>query len=949
MVKVKYGDQISEYPETSEGQTQLLADLKFYYGPDATIAWAREQGYVLGEDGWGWDQAGYGAGEGGDWDNGTNLETSAADAVFGESGFEEFTNVFQQFTEGELGFQEQMRQREAEILQNWQNMNPLEKIIGFISSSNETRSLMWDKFENDNILKDMLGNFLNMMGPELAQWAIDNPGASLNPMATSGEIEDNIQYPEGLPPELQQQYKNYSNNLKMEMVGGMTGGINWAKADITHVEKVFQYAEDIAKSKGISLEEALGKITDENSIKGMEQILKEGGRTNEINQILRQRGYTNETALFDNIRFQNIDITDAIKGAGAGQKPGMVERLKGFFGDFGKKIGPEGNAGGLLSGLGKAGGIAMKLGTVGIALFSHFAFQMFLMEEAHQQTGFEDIPLKDAYGTALNIEGGMGPAAVGIVNIMDTVTTVPGMDKVLFGMDSYADAAQYRLDERKRKLADYGLWNLQEDRMSTPDEYETYRAANMDLGLPLWDDLVKMSVAGGKDPTLTGNDLINALNEGRMDTWDLTPAQQLEVEAWKEETGGNIKYYGLGALGDQIDATVERTEGLTKTYYENWNNDTTERAHEQAAALILLRQGLIAEMQSSTGQKYEDLYRQIQRIDQTLGSLEDTVVERTGENPNYMKGLKHVTYRTSQALEETSGLQMILPNTETGGLQSINELAEEIQYDPFVGTEYESYIPTGEMTTQGGWDISEDYKYSPSGTELTDSEAYLLFQLNNGTISIEEAQTRDSWQGLLEKGSVKQVQTTTTPTPAPSTQPTTTPVQPTPTTPTVTPEDVNQFFSGMQPGGVFEKPVKKPGERLYTPEMLKQMIGKGSPAERATAMQQQKIYNRQDQAQLQKQRAGYTPNQQLKSKVAGMGQDQAGYVTAGLAKKHEGLSNQDLNDIKNALAQSSGAGIFFREFGTEEAKQAAYEGAGITEYVDPVTGVKTYGRGRIRK
>jgi len=78
---------------------------------------------------------------------------------------------------------------------------------------------------------------------------------------------------------------------------------------------------------------------------------------------------------------------------------------------------------------------------------------------------------------------------------------------------------------------------------------------------------------------------------------------------------------------------------------------------------------------------------------------------------------------------------------------------EQLQYTTQL---QEAYRPTGETKRVGDYTISQDLYYSPSGKALTDSEAYLLMELQQGTITIDDAKRLrgKSYAGLVQKGSI---------------------------------------------------------------------------------------------------------------------------------------------------------------------------------------------------
>jgi hypothetical protein len=61
-----------------------------------------------------------------------------------------------------------------------------------------------------------------------------------------------------------------------------------------------------------------------------------------------------------------------------------------------------------------------------------------------------------------------------------------------------------------------------------------------------------------------------------------------------------------------------------------------------------------------------------------------------------------------------------------------------------------------------------------------------------------------------------------------------------------------------------------------------------------------------------------------------MSEGQAGYEISQLQKEFENLTPQELEEIENALTTRAGSSIFFEEFSSPEAQEAAYKAAGMT-------------------
>jgi hypothetical protein len=573
--------------------------------------------------------------------------------------------------------------------------------------------------------------------------------------------------------------------------------------------------------------------------------------------------------------------------------------------------------------------------------FGLYMFQNFLAEEAHQQAGFEDIPLKDAYATALNVEGGMGNAQKVLSAAYDLYSKIPGMEKLLFGMTAYTKAAEYRIEERKRKLAAMGMWNETEDRMSTPQEYEAFRAIHPELALPDWETMKVMGITEGKNPTLHGQELIDAVNRGEIDYWKCTAQQQIEIDQWKEQSGQDIQYYGLGALGDRIDSEIAYAEQIINTYYKNWNDETTQMAHTQAAALVSLRQYIEQQLQTSSGQKYADLYQKIGQIDSILKGMEKSVVDNTGKNPGYSTGLKHIQYDSAKAAEQAKASYTPI-SVDTGqpiesSTEILNEIIEETGALPelFRSPDFQENIRkaqelasrdyVSELLPEGvtpeslaeqikrskvfeEWKaqqpgptfgpMPEEFKVGQSaagaGLPITHTNAVQgipsgfenWYQQNYGQTAATTLNIPETTIGIgAEKGGTTE-------------------------TGGISLDDVQKFFEGLQQQAGSE------GEK------------------RATALQQQQINANREKKYWPK-RGGFT-GAHTPGEQAPMSEYKAfGTVGAGVSEggAMEGLSTKELSEIYDALTTyGTGGEMLMKDFSTKEAQKAAMGAIGYTYY-----------------
>ncbi|DBA34778.1 TPA_asm: hypothetical protein vir520_00053 [Caudoviricetes sp. vir520] len=288
---------------------------------------------------------------------------------------------------------------------------------------------------------------------------------------------------------------------------------------------------------------------------------------------------------------------------------------------------------------------------------------------------------------------------------------------------------------------------------------------------------------------------------------------------------------------------------------------------------------------------------------ESLGMNEaKTALERlreAGGDPNYPQNIGYDTPEGQKYLKESQ------------------EWAESLK---------ESYKPTGEFEAKAGYEYSQDYMYSPSGTALTDAEAMMLYQLNDGTLTPEQAQAQhpDTWGNLVNKGSIRQATVKSTAAPEETGE--------------ITVDDIQKFFSELQanagPEGVFATPEKVKGEPLYNPELLELMLKYGTPQERATALQQQQIYAKQEQKQWPK-RGGFT-GAHTPGEQAPMYEGKAiqtmieGTKTGGTM---EGLSVAELAEIYDAIqTYGTGGEMLMKDFSTKEAQKAAMGAIGYTYY-----------------
>jgi hypothetical protein len=439
-----------------------------------------------------------------------------------------------------------------------------------------------------------------------------------------------------------------------------------------------------------------------------------------------------------------------------------------------------------------------------------------------------------------------------------------------------------------------------------------------------------MGVSGGKDPTLHGDELIDAVNKGWIDWWSLTPEQRKEVDAWEETSGQSTEYYGLGQLGKLIDSAVNTADTITNTYYEQWTNDTSKRMNEQAASLIMLRQGLESELQTATGAKYADLYYAIQRLDETLKTMETKMEERTGKNPNYMQGVKYIQKDMAKISKIEQPTYKSI-NTDTGQPTTItSSIAEAEGVKEELSKKIEDY-PAGDFPGAPGgpmygtaaktpsWQTKMTSTASPEAQaeKMTDAEYYWMKAIQEGKRTVDELQKL--WPGVYESLKAKgKLPSGAAPTTA----------APTTAAPTDTGEQIKQMFTqaGMTPkAGNFPYP-----EGGYTENILKLMLQYGTPEERATALQQMKI-NKPKAAPKGGFIGARVPGQQEP-----MGSEVAQKVTNKLSKEGEflsGLSDEEIRSIAHALSVAgSGGEMLLKEFPTKEAEEKAMKILGYNYY-----------------
>lgn len=139
-----------------------------------------------------------------------------------------------------------------------------------------------------------------------------------------------------------------------------------------------------------------------------------------------------------------------------------------------------------------------------------------------------------------------------------------------------------------------------------------------------------------------------------------------------------------------------------------------------------------------------------------------------------------------------------------------------------------------------------------------------------------------------------------------------------------------------------------PKETGYTYDELQRMAQFGTPQEQETARRQLEIEAKRQKREATTPEGGFFGYQQGYT-AKPMSEKQAGYEVSQLEKQYEGLSPQDLSDIYDALQTRAGSSMFFEEFETPSAMEAALQAAGITRYEPTEKGYgPTYGAGGIR-
>lgn len=137
--------------------------------------------------------------------------------------------------------------------------------------------------------------------------------------------------------------------------------------------------------------------------------------------------------------------------------------------------------------------------------------------------------------------------------------------------------------------------------------------------------------------------------------------------------------------------------------------------------------------------------------------------------------------------------------------------------------------------------------------------------------------------------------------------------------------------------GVFEYPAEG-----YTEEDLLNMLMFGSAQEQATARQQLEI----ERGRRFEPVGGLFGYERMEVLPEEMSEQEAEFY---LATYGEDLSAGEQAEFLDALKRTTPETIFFRDIESEAAKEAAYAALGIVKHVDPMTGVVSYGRGRIRR